>query len=73
MNLRIPLVIHGLFNVFFLLLETFCRGFYKFVSLLTLMIKSSDDKTGKIGLLCYFRKNYVGLPISRIKHDDQTM
>ena len=30
--------------LFFLLLETFCRGAQKFISLLTLMIRSSDDK-----------------------------
>ena len=44
MGLRIPLVINGLFNAFFLLLETFCRGIQKFISLLTLMIKDSDDE-----------------------------
>ena len=37
-------VIHGLLNAFSLLLETFCREAQTFINLLSLMIKSSDEK-----------------------------
>ena len=41
----IPLFIQGLFSVFFLLLEFFCKGAQTFISLSTLLITSSDYKS----------------------------
>ena len=44
MDFMIPLVIQGLFSVFFLFLKIFCKEAQKFISLSTLLVNSSNDK-----------------------------
>ena len=49
-DLRIPLVSHGLFNSFFCLFDTFWRGAQKFINFSTFLRNSSEDKLTSLRL-----------------------
>ena len=49
-DLRMPLVSHGLFNSFFCLFDTIWRGAQKFINFSTFLRNSSEDKSTSLWL-----------------------